>query len=288
MLFSTIRIEASSDSGTSVGTGFIAGYKIKDNNYIFLVTNRHVIEGYERGKFFFTKSDGTNPLIGERYDVELDNFQRYWKIHPNLDIAIMPLVPILNKIIENGGKIYFKTIPLDLIPSKEQTETLTALEEITFLGYPNGIYDEKNLLPLFRKGITATPVSLDYNNLPEFLIDASVFPGSSGSPVFILNQGAYATPNGLTIGGRIFFMGILSQAFKREEKGDFYVSEIPTKKENIVLTPQMLDLGIVIKSSEIKKFLEQTIDDFNSFMERKKAEQKQEKIENDQTNNTTK
>mgnify|MGYP003291781313 CR=1 FL=1 len=46
-------------------------------------------------------------------------------------------------------------------------------------------YDKKNNLPLVRTGTIASHPRKDFNGLPQFVIDAQVFPGSSGSPVFI-------------------------------------------------------------------------------------------------------
>jgi len=56
------------------------------------------------------------------------------------------------------------------------------------VGYPIGLWDEKNNYPIFRKGITATHPANDYNGKSEFMIDAACFPGSSGSPVYIIDE----------------------------------------------------------------------------------------------------
>jgi hypothetical protein len=74
---------------------------------------------------------------------------------------------------------------------------------VTFIGYPNGIWDSKNLLPVVMRGTTASPIEVDFEGTPRFLIDASVFGGSSGSPVFILNQGTYSMKDGgVAVGSR--------------------------------------------------------------------------------------
>lgn len=44
-------------------------------------------------------------------------------------------------------------------------------------------------MPLVRRGVTVSPVYLDYNNQPIFLIDAACSSGSSGTPVFIYRNG---------------------------------------------------------------------------------------------------
>lgn len=217
LLFSTLRIEVQSPIN-SVGTAFIVCYRKGETDYLFLVTNRHVIRNADNTKFFFTQADKNIPLIGKSIDITFSKFEKMWFCNPNNeDIAVMPFYPLIQEIEKKTNKtIYFKAIPLTFIPSKEQEDKLTALEEIIFVGYPNALFDNKNLLPIIRKGITATPLFIDYEGEPRFLIDASVFPGSSGSPVFIYNFGSYTTAEGTTtIGSRVYFIGIVSGVFFR-------------------------------------------------------------------------
>ena len=68
-------------------------------------------------------------------------------------------------------------------------------------------------MPIVRKGITATSLQLDFNNEPKFLIDAAIYGGSSGSPVYIFNQGSYSPANGgLVAGTRLKLIGIVYAA----------------------------------------------------------------------------
>ena len=105
--------------------------------------------------------------------------------------------------------------------TEEQLKDLSAIEEIIFVGYPDSLRDEVNMTPITRRGITSTPLDQDFNGEPVFLIDASVFGGSSGSPVFILNQGSYTTPKALKVGTRIIFLGIVAESHYFFEKGKF-------------------------------------------------------------------
>ena len=258
-LYSTVRIEADLPNGTSVGTGFIAEYKFENNYFLFLVTNKHVVDKAIKGRFFFTKADEKNePKMGDRLDIEAD-FKKVWQFHPNgEDIAFTPFLPLLfqiERVMEE--RVYIKPIPLSLIPNKEQEEKLTALEEVIFIGYPSAIYDTKNLLPIIRKGTTATPIPIDYEGKPLFLIDASVFPGSSGSPVFIYNFGSYSdTDGGLVPDSRIYFVGVISQVLINEEYGKIEFKEIPSIKVPTYKTNQILNLGVVIKSRVIIETVE--------------------------------
>ncbi len=65
-------------------------------------------------------------------------------------------------------------------------------------------------MPIIRKGITAFHPGIDFNGESYGLLDITSYPGSSGSPVLIYNQGAYPTQNGITIGNRGVFLGILT------------------------------------------------------------------------------
>ncbi len=262
ILFTTVRIEASlPDNSTRTGTGFVFNYEKNDKQYLFVVTNKHVIKNSIKGKLAFNLSDGEKPILGKVFTINYSNFESQWIGHPqdDIDVAIMPFAPVLNELYNKGVQIFFKSITSDLIPSdKLLREDIDAVEDIVFVGYPNDIYDRRNLLPVVRRGITATPVSIDFEGKPAFLIDASIFPGSSGSPVFLCNIGSYSPKGkGLIAGSRIFFLGIVASVFTRKDLNNIELIDIPTGKIPVVATTQMLDLGIVYKSIVIKELIEE-------------------------------
>jgi hypothetical protein len=211
-------------------------------------------------------SNGDQPLIGQRFDIQVENFEGQWYGHSkdNIDIAIMPLVPILQEIERVGKRAFFRAISHDLIPNAEQLTNLDAVEELLFIGYPNGIFDSRNLIPIVRRGTTATPLQIDYEGEPVFLMDASVFPGSSGSPVLIANSGGYTSKGNFVVGTRAHFLGIVASVAIREELGKIDFVSIPTAQVPIFRTQQMLDLGIVYKSSAV-------LDVVVEFLKRNKA-----------------
>ncbi|MDI3475372.1 MAG: hypothetical protein PWQ79_1920 [Thermococcaceae archaeon] len=44
LLYTTVRIKAKTEeNGEKIGTSFIFNYNVKDKNYMFLVTNKHVV-----------------------------------------------------------------------------------------------------------------------------------------------------------------------------------------------------------------------------------------------------
>jgi hypothetical protein len=258
MLFATVRIEARVPDGVATGTAFLFRYTWDDRTASFLVTNKHVVADATQGRFFFTRAHGQGsdggPMIGQRHDVWIDDFEAAWHSHPNasVDIAVMPLDPVLRQLTNEGKRAFFKYIVNDFVPTSEQAKDLDAVEEVTFIGYPNGIYDVQNLMPIVRRGITATPLQVDYDGEPKFLIDASVFPGSSGSPVFVANFGHFTNRDGrLMLGTRFLFVGVISEVAVRTEQYRIDFEPIPTHKVPIVRMSQLLNLGIVYKASTV-------------------------------------
>lgn len=261
LLFTTVRIEADVPDGVATGTAFIFRYDWDGNEADFLVTNKHVVADTTHGRFFFAQGGGDRPIIGQRHDVAIDAFESAWHGHPDadVDIAVMPLGPVLRQLANEGKRVFFTYIHNRFVPTAEQAKKLDAIEEVTFIGYPNGIYDLKNLMPVVRRGITATPFLIDYNGEPKFLIDASVFPGSSGSPVFVANFGYYANREGrLMAGTRVALLGVISEVAIMEARGRIDFEPIPTQQVPIVRTSQMLNLGIVYKSPTVQE----TVQDF--------------------------
>jgi hypothetical protein len=261
LFFTVLRIETKvQQEKQKVATGFILSYEVERKLYLFLVTCKHLIEGAKEGIITFIKSDGQKPLLGNAYQLRIENFEDLWFKHQSetVDIAILPLVPILNHISNQGVQVFFKSIPTNLIPSNENLKELDAIEEVLFIGYPAGLWDPKNFTPVIRKGITTTPVFLDFKGEKQFLIDASVFPGSSGSPVFIYDKGIYwdKKSKSTIVGQRILFLGMLSAVFTIPDTGEiiYPLQRVPNIRVN-----QLVDLGVVFKAEiildTIKEFL---------------------------------
>ena len=247
LLFTTVPIWTETASGVaSSATAFIYNVPVPSQpgqSIPLLVTNRHVVAGARRGLIELVEQLGDAPAIERRVRAEIDAGSLASHTSEPLDIALIPLGPLLNQLQVAGRPAFFRSVGPELVPADAALKELAALEEIVFIGYPSGLRDEKNANPLIRRGITSTPVWNDFQGEPCFLIDAGVFPGSSGSPVFILNQGAYATKDGLVVGSRLLFLGVLAQSMIRSaESGEVY-----------------LGLGKVVRSTAIKSFIDDTV-----------------------------
>ncbi len=187
-----------------------------------------------------------------------------WVKHEDNNVDIAAMV-ITKRMVENVRKknmdLFYRSIPNSIILNDDDLKSkVDAIEDVIFIGYPKGLYDRKNLMPIVRKGTTATPINIDFEGKPQFLIDGSVYPGSSGSPVFICNIGNYSRKGGgMVIGNRIIFLGILS-AMKTYPEGIDFV-EFPAVKIPGMYSSQLLNLGIVYKSKLINELIQKIIDE---------------------------
>ena len=263
LCFSTTRIETQDANGNSYsGTGFFFSYKIDENRIMpLIVTNKHVVEGMTIGRFKLTKADTNgDPIYKDHYQIQIDQFEQHWIFHPedNVDLCVFPLAQITNLAQLQGISLFYRTFDDSLIPNIEKLNTIDAVEDILMIGYPNGLWDSINNMPLVRKGITATDIKLDYEGRKEFLIDAACFPGSSGSPVLICNVGGYRDKQGNLNWGssRIFLLGILYAGPQLTVTGDVKIVTVPNMQQKALAVSHIPNnLGYIIKAERIMDFV---------------------------------
>jgi len=257
LYFVTVYINAADDNGnTWTGTGFIITVDTRQGVANAVITNKHVVDGATSINFRMHKKDNEGkPILTQTVNIAPAVSDVIGHSDKDVDIALLPLGPILNDLHDKGEKVFFKSIDASVFIDHLYEGTLDSIEEIIFVGYPGGVYDSVHNLPIIRSGHTATPIMIDHNGTPRFIIDASVFPGSSGSPVFILNQGNHSTKNGDFVqGDRFKFIGVLAAVHLHESTGRIEV--LPSS--NIVSTfNQVMDLGIVFKAKLVLECIDE-------------------------------
>jgi len=136
------------------------------------------------------------------------------------------------------------------LPSPNELEDLNVFEDTVVVGYPDGLWDARNNLPIFRRAATATHPTVDYQGEPKFLIDCAIYPGSSGSPVFLYNAGPTNSRNGAInmLGPRVRLLGIVHATFMFAADGT--VEPVPAPTQRLASrTAVPNNLGIVVKAS---------------------------------------
>lgn len=256
LLFNTVRVDTVLEDGSQgSGTAFVVSHNHARGHFLFVVTNRHLVEGVRQGGLVFTQKKNGQPLIGQRFQLNIDEFPYAWFLHPDpsVDLAVVPLKPLENAARERGIELYYHAIDTRLVPDAKTIGSLDALEDVLFVGYPNGVWDQVNLMPILRRGTTATPIALDFEGRAEFLIDAAVYPGSSGSPVFVVSPDSLRLPGGPR---KFLFAGVVAAVFFREEANRLATMPVPANLVSTTIGSEMIDLGLVIKSQAVVELIE--------------------------------
>lgn len=266
LMYTTTRIETVDVNGKSYsGTGFFYGIKSKtnpNNLSVWVLTNKHVVDGMQSISICLSQAgaDG-KPLLKEPLKCVMEDLKTIIRHpDPDVDLCAIPATFFVNAHIHIGQKPFYQLLSSTIIPSKDELKDLDSIEQITMIGYPEGLWDAKHNLPLVRNGITSTPVYVDHNGKQEFLIDAACYHGSSGSPVILLNNGSYTNKYGETFLGtsRVYLLGVLSQGPLETIYGEIEVKDHPEMKSPIHAKVKIpTNLGLVIKSSRILELEEE-------------------------------
>ncbi|TDW26013.1 trypsin-like peptidase [Breznakia blatticola] len=252
LLYTTLRIECMDEESNllSIGTGFLLQRPVGTDKYkLYLVSNKHVLFGTDSIAIAFTKMKGNEADLGNILRLPIKNLKENVVPHPNpdVDIAVLECTGLFVIMPE---QLYFKAVSYDMLATFDEPE-LSVAENVYFVGYPDNRYDIKNNLPLIRTGLIASHPKINYNGNEIFIIDAQVFPGSSGSPVYI-DLTYENIRNGQIVLGKndIKLLGIVSSTMIRNNK----LKSINTGTQ--LLTEEVLGLGIVYKATAIKELID--------------------------------
>lgn len=253
IFLNTVLIENLTDK--ELGTGFLVYKKVDDSQGKYLLfSNKHVFWGKKDAKKPGIKKQIKITLhkMNERgeYEIgqthhftgELDRNGAGYFDHPdiNVDVACANISGLSNMNV----KLNIKGLDMDLFCNFDMKNIYAGMK-IIFLGYPSGFYDRKNFLPIMRSGTIASLPSVDFNGNRQILLDAQIFPGSSGSPVFVLLNDKY------------FLLGVVSEGVAK--LADLVELEVAneTDDENEVkkvkLPREWIGLGMLFSRDTLKE-----------------------------------
>lgn len=245
----TTKIENLDDG--EVGTGFFMKKPAGEGREkILLVSNKHVFWGKKdknvekikkniRVTFHKSNEKGEHSLGDTHsFQFELDRNNDAYFDHPDIDVDVACVN--ISGLQNLGIPVIYKAVDLDNFFNFARND-IRAGQGVIFVGYPTGFYDVKNFLPILRSGTIASIPSVDFNAKPQILIDAQVFPGSSGSPVFVPINNHYK------------LLGIISSGLNKDI--DFIQIE-PTSEaqdKKVVSVPrEWIGLGLLFTNETIK------------------------------------
>lgn len=190
LLYSTVRITITKSDGSVMnGTAFFYNLKERSDTPV-LICNNHLINNAQSGTIYFHIADEYNNVTKEEYPVSINNISNICYTHSDAanDISIINLTGLFLFLNNENVRIFYTCITNDMIPTDKELDEISVGYDIFLVGYPNDLFDGYNKLPIMRKGITSTPINKEYNGTNTFLIDAAIFPGSSGSPVVCFHK----------------------------------------------------------------------------------------------------
>ena len=170
------------DDVSWISTGFFVTRILNTEGQIFpmLVTNKHVLEN-KCGIVLRLKPKDSNTL--KYVDVNLyENGKALYHVHQKADIAVLPL----NVEFLTHNDIDFAAFDIDEHAMTSEELRYEGVDEgtlIHMLGFPLGLVNSNDNLPICRLGciarISTTQILESYN----ILADIQNFPGNSGSPI---------------------------------------------------------------------------------------------------------
>jgi hypothetical protein len=244
--FTTVRITIPDNSGqtASIGTGFLYVASLNDGSdrsITLLISNKHVF-GDPRSTImlnFNKKDENSEPLLGDIDTIEQPDFSGLYYPHPdpNVDLACINVSAITHR------DIYFKNVHSGFMSNVNFADVFPGMD-VWFVGYPANRFDTKHNLPILRRGHIASIPETDFNGVSQFVIDAHVYQGSSGSPVFAIINGIFK------------LLGVVTQTMIRHEKLQAVTSATGFGVE------QTIGLGLVLKYTLVEELIASAVDSF--------------------------
>lgn len=258
-------ITMDADKKTYVATGFFVSFSVdgEDEFLNVLVTNRHVVENAEEMVIWLNERDSdNNPIDSSMIQITITDAKSKFIYHPdkNIDLALYMILPTITDAEKAlGRRIFYKSFTASSIITDEQSSELDAVEDVLMIGYPRGLWDEKNNRPIIRYGITATDPKVDYCGNREFIIDCACIHGSSGSPVLLYYKGVSCNKYGKETcydSLKVILLGIQYAIPLRETEGRIVKTNTPTaEKEDIPVIGLPINLGYIVKAQCLYDFI---------------------------------
>lgn len=247
LCFLTARILVPISEGlNSVGTGFLYSKILPDHpdrSVILLISNKHVFCDPTKNIqiSFNERLENGDPDYGNIKKFEQNNFLNIYYEHPDniTDLACVNISSIAN------SNVFYKNLD-DKFLEKIDYKQIYPGSNVLFIGYPENRFDSINNLPLIRKGSIASVPHIDFNGRAEVVIDAQVFQGSSGSPVFVVDNNNYK------------LLGVVSETMIKHSQLQTITAGITN-----VGVQQILGLGIVIKQAKVIELINHVVSEIS-------------------------
>ncbi len=230
---------------------------------VWLITNRHVIlpkqdekELLPNSVTFHIRKIISQQIVWEPIELQRKFLFERARFHPDeaIDVCVIDIYDLLQEKLKDGNKyMAWFAVSKENFPGENRIHPEVASDAIV-IGYPRGFYDKHNVFPIVKSGIVASKWGAFFNQKPYFLVDAKLFPGSSGSIVI-------SKPTNLLMeNGNLFHNTVKQFAFLGVYSGKPYQQHHPIELEDItIIRKSGFDVGIVWYSHLVEDIIKNGI-----------------------------
>jgi len=191
-----------SDGGTISGSGFFYFVYGPDDGkqegphwvsiqHIYVVTGKHVVQP-KRLKDITEFRYALRVSSGDHVDwhvMKLDRTELGHRLHicqkEQVDVAVVDVSDRITAetmafLTERAHILAFNGLSSLQFPGRSVLQAQPG-DDVIVIGYPKGIFDTFNKLPILKTGLLNTPIGMHFNGLDAFLLDFRYYDGSSGS-----------------------------------------------------------------------------------------------------------
>ena len=158
---------------------------------LWLVTNRHVL--IQHGQIatsiiFHHRKITANGFEWVPIPLSGDDLKSRCRFHQDqsVDVATVSIQDVMTKAIyptpAGERPMVYSAVREQDFPGTSKINVEVG-DDVLVVGYPRGFYDDFCKFPIVKSGIIASHWGMPFGGKPYFLIDAKLFPGSSGSLV---------------------------------------------------------------------------------------------------------
>ena len=243
----------------SRGSGFLYCEERGASNFLYLITNIHVLTGRDPEENFPAEGNAIKILLHQKVsdtsdvnEVVIDLYGSdgcpRWitnKKYPKADLAALLIPP--EKVRSRESKAIC-CVTKTWTHYKHTNMVVEPSSEVAIIGYPHHFYDRINQIPIWKFGNIASEPKLNFEGQPLILVDAAAYPGMSGSPVYVFSNNAYSLEDGtVNIGGCRQLIGVY--AGNRIVEKEIKITDASSKNSFSFIQEESLQLGDVWKIS---------------------------------------
>ena len=263
---STVRLSAGKDinSLNSTGTGFFYQVTHPSTNLakVLIITNKHVVRDSNLIQFVLSAAPSVSNLNDEHQPIDRSEISITWPLHqnlilhpdPSIDLCAIDVTIPYGQVLQSGLQLRSMCIDASWLLTDSDKRNLRDIQQVLVIGYPIGLWDSHNNMPIARTGTTATHALACYDGKRNFLVDVAAFQGSSGSPVFTYESPMYRDANGsLSPGTKVNVVGVIWGVIERTVTGELRSVEIPSAITQIPMMQTSLNLAIALHADSIRE-----------------------------------